>query len=163
MRLRPGTDGLEGLPLKIAIVAVVMAISSPIIYGSLRAYEMGKLEGQMGSEASAIAELAKMLYLGGPGNAQQLTVNLRGGVTSSADYMLVGDTPDGTYESCILYRVKGMAEKTLLIESPNVPLRAEREAPLKMLEGRHSLMLECKVGAWGQYVEVRYAGWSANI
>jgi hypothetical protein len=135
-----------------------MAISSPIIYGSLRAYEAAKLEGQMGSEASAIAELAKLLYVGGPGNAQQLTVDLRGGATSSADYMLVGDTPNGTYESCIRYRVKGQSEKTLLIESPNTPLRGAGDAPLKMLEGKHSLMLECRDGPLGQYVEVRYAG-----
>jgi hypothetical protein len=158
MRLRPGIGGLEGLPLKIAIVAVVMAISSPIIYGSLRAYESAKLEGQMGAEASAIAELAKLLFIGGAGNAQQLTVKLRGGATSNVDYMLVGDTTNGTYESCIRYRVKGMAEKTLLVSSPNVPLRGADGAPLKILEGKHSLMLECKDGASGQYVEARYAG-----
>ena len=149
--------GLEGLPLKLAIVAVVMAISSPIIYGSLRAYEAAKLEGQMGSEASAIAEMSKLLYVGGPGNAQPLTVNLRGGVTSSAEYMLVGDVPNGTYESCIRYRVRGLAEKTLLIESPNIPLQGIGGVPLKMMEGKHSLMLECKDGTRGHYVEVRYA------
>ena len=103
--------------------------------------------------ASPIAELANLLYIVGPGNVHQLAVNMRGGVTSSADYILVGDTPNGTYESCIRYRVKGLAERTLLIESPNVPLRGIGGAPLKMLEGKHSLMLECKDGAAGQYVE----------
>ncbi|MFH0815608.1 MAG: hypothetical protein V1934_02155 [Methanobacteriota archaeon] len=157
MRIRPESGGLEGLPLKIAIVAVVVAISSPIIYGSLRTYEMAKLEGQMDTEASAIAELAKLLYVGGPGNVQQLIVNLRGGVTASADYMLVGDTPDGAYESCIRYRVKGLAERTLLVESPNVPLYGAGGTSFKMLEGKHVLVLECKGGVAGQYIEVRYA------
>lgn len=153
-----GNRGLEGLPLKIAIVVIVMAISSPIIYGSLRAYEAAKLESQMGSEASAIAELAKLLYTGGPGNAQQLTVNLRGGVTSRSDYMEIGDVPNGTYASCIRYRVRGLAMKTLLIEGPNVPMRGSDGEPLRMFEGKHSLMLECKSVSCGQYIEVRYSG-----
>ena len=163
MRARPGRDGLEGLPLQLAIVAVVMAISSPIIYGGLRAYEASKLEGQLGSEAGAVAELAKLLYIGGPGNAQALKVDLRGGLTASADYMLVGDVPGGAYESCLRYRVRGQAEKTLLVSGPNVPMRGPDGAPLRLLEGAHSLMLECVSGGVGTYVEVRFAAQSANI
>ncbi|OGR08743.1 MAG: hypothetical protein A2341_17935 [Deltaproteobacteria bacterium RIFOXYB12_FULL_58_9] len=163
MRSRPGRDGLEGLPLQMAIVAVVMAISSPIIYGGLRAYESSALENKVASEAGAMAELAKLLYIGGPGNAQALEVDLRGGLTSNVDYLLVGDVPGGAYESCIRYRIKGQAEKALLIEEPNTPLCGPGGEPLRLLEGTHRLMLECVSDGGAPRVEVRFAAESAKI
>jgi hypothetical protein len=152
-----GKDGLEGMPLKLAIVAAVIAISTPIIYGGLRSYETAKLEGELESEACAIAEFAKMLYIGGPGNAGSIHLNLRGGVTAHVDYVLVGDEPGAPFESCIRYRVRGQPEKPLLVESPNVPLRGADGTAFELSEGAYDIVLECKASDGGPYVEVRRA------
>lgn len=151
-------SGLEGLPLKLTIVAITLAISSPIIYGGLATYERSKVEAQLRGEASAIADMAKLVYTGGPGNAQQLKVRLTGGMTAHADYILVGDLEGGNFTSCIRYKAKGSPEQTLLVSRPNVPMRSPDNLALKLVEGNYDIMVECKSGAGGAFVQVRVSG-----
>jgi len=154
--------GLEGLPLQLTIVAIVLAISSPIIYNGFKAYETGKIEAQLGAEAGAIGDMAKLVYTGGVGNAQHLKVSLRGGATSHADYLLVGDNPGGPYQCCVRYRAEGSSEQSMVVKDPNVPMRSPQGGTLKLLEGNYDLMIECKSSANATYVEVRTGNQAAG-
>jgi hypothetical protein len=146
--------GLEGLPLKLVIVAVIVGISTPIVYSGLHTYEKGKLDVQLRAEVGALADIARLVFSGGPGNAQIIEVDLSGGATSHVDYVLVGDVEGGAYQCCIRYRVKGSPEQSYLVEGPNVPLMSSAGAALKLLEGRHNVNLECKGSGASMYVEV---------
>jgi len=157
-RRRFDRNGLEGMPLKLTIVAITLAISSPIIYIGLSTYEKSKVEAQLRGEASAIADMAKLVYTGGNGNEQQLKVKLSGGVTAHADYILVGDSNNGNYTSCVRYKAKGLPEQVMLVSQPNVPMRSPDGMALKLMEGKYDLMIECKSAGNGDYVEVRILG-----
>jgi hypothetical protein len=148
-------NGLEGMPLKLTIVAITLAISSPIIYGGLSTYETSRVESQLRAEASAIADMVKLVFNGGRGNSQLLKVRLRGGMTAHADYILVGDSLGGNYTSCIRYKAKGLPEQTMLVSQPNIPMRSLDGLALKLTEGNYDLMVECKTCEEGDYVQVR--------
>lgn len=111
---------LEGLPLKILISVMVMALSAQPLYGSLS--YLGYTQGlsQAMDEAQEIRGAALSAFIAGPGNVRIVSVELGDG-TSSFSIRLGGGEGDGTTRKIdVLY--EGGIAATLTFEGEGLSM-----------------------------------------
>jgi hypothetical protein len=105
---------LEGLPLKILISVMVIALSAQPLYGSLS--YLGYTQGlsQAMDEAQEIRRAALSAFIAGPGNVRLVSIDLGDGA-SSFSIRLGGEDGDGTTKKIdVLY--EGGTAATLTFE-----------------------------------------------
>ncbi len=140
-RLKEDEQGLEGLPLQLLIIAVVLSIGLPIVYTSIRHYDTQRVLHEMEDKATFIGEKAKQLQLHGEGNSDVVSFELRGGIFRNVKYLELANT---TFRSRLRWEISGGQGGSHLIEN-EVPLVSDN-APLRLGEGQHELIMECKFG-----------------
>src|SRR3989304_6223023 len=82
------------LPLRLLVAAVVVGLTVPAIHGGLNAYETAQASRTAEVAIDAVVRVAQRLYLSG-GGAQDVVVDLSGGVTARVEYVRIGDTAGG--------------------------------------------------------------------
>src|SRR3990172_977257 len=112
------------LPLRLLVAAVVAGLTVPTILGGLSAYETAHASRTAEVAIDAVVRVAQRLYLAG-GGAQEVVVDLRGGVTAKVEYVRIGDSPGGPRAPSAVYKLTGQSEVFLLAEPP-VPMAGER-------------------------------------
>jgi hypothetical protein len=137
---------IEGLPLTMIVVMVVLAITIPLIIGSLRAYDRGRVEQEMASEIDRFISMVQLVYMSGPGNSVVIEFNAASGSMTSIDYVKFGDDPGGNMASVIRYTVQGRAEVMALLESPNVPMMSSDNTTFQISSGDYRILAECVSG-----------------
>ena len=160
-------EGIEGIPFKLIIIVLVMALSIPLIFGGLENYDRTQTENDLRNELEFLITRAKQVYFGGTGNAGNVEVNFRSSLFTRIEYMQIGDGPEGIWSS-IRYKLNHKGVETMVIENPNIPLAYNDNGNLKSLElgsGSYTIHLECKDdkdftndGRNDLYVEVRVVG-----
>ncbi|HKZ63771.1 MAG TPA: hypothetical protein VJ400_04940 [Thermoplasmata archaeon] len=111
------------LPLRLLVAAVVVGLTVPAIHGGLNAYETAQASRTAEVAIDAVVRVAQRLYLSG-GGAQDVVVDLSGGVTARVEYVRIGDTAGGPRAPSAVYKVSGAPERFLLAEPP-VPMAGE--------------------------------------
>ncbi len=142
-RERPGRDGVEGLPLTLLVTMVVLAITIPLVFSSLRAYDRGRVEALVISEIDDFISSVQSIYISGPGNSVLVDFDLSAGAMTGIDYVMFGDSPGGNLSSVIRYKLNDAPEKLLAIVSPNVPMTSNESAALVIMPGANSIKAEC--------------------
>ncbi len=141
-KLSENQKGLEGLPLQMLIIAIVLSIGLPVVYSSLKYYDTQRVMQQMESKAIFIGEKARQLQIHGEGNSDVLSFRLKDGIFRNIKYL---ELANESIRSQLKWKISGDLGGKRLIEN-NVPLVADDE-PLRLGEGRHKLRLECKFGS----------------
>jgi hypothetical protein len=105
---------LEGLPLKILISVMVIALSAQPLYGSLS--YLGYTQGlsQAMDEAQEIRRAALSAFIAGPGNVRIVSIDLEDGASSFSIRLGGGDGDGTTRKIDILY--EGGTAATLTFE-----------------------------------------------
>ena len=140
--------GVEGIPLKLIIVMVIMAITIPATFRGLESYDRFQTENNIRSELDFLSANIKQVYLSGLGNAQDVEVDFKDGMMSKVEEIQIGDSEDGIW-SAIRYKLSHKDTQILLIKNPNIPMGYEKRGefhPLKLGAGKYTLHLECKEG-----------------
>jgi hypothetical protein len=141
-------DGVEGIPLKLIIVMVIMAITIPTAFKGLESYDRIQTENNLRSELDFLSANIKQVYLNGIGNAQDVNVDFRNGIMSKVEEIKIGDSIDGIW-STIRYKLSHKSIEILLIKNPNIPIgyvsSGEVDA-LVLKDGQFTIHLECKEG-----------------
>jgi hypothetical protein len=156
-------EGVEGIPLKLIIVMVIMAITIPAAFKGLESYDRFQTENNLRSELDFLSANIKQVYLNGLGNAQDVDVNFQDGMMAKVEEIKIGDSIDGKW-STIRYKLNHKNTVIMLVKNPNIPIgyvNHDEITPLSLGEGRHTIHLECKEGfdfdsdgAFDMYVEV---------
>jgi len=144
--LRGERNAVEGLPLTMIIVMVVLAITIPLIFGSLRAYDRGRVEAELVSEMNDFASMAQLIYTSGPGNSALIEFNAVAGSMTGIDYVIFGDEPGAGLASTIRYKFQGLDEQIMLVSSPNVPMMSNESAGFQLSSGNYQILVECLSG-----------------
>jgi hypothetical protein len=139
-------EGIEGIPFKLIIIVLIMAISLPLIWGGLESYDRTQTENDLRNELEFFITRAKQVYFGGTGNADNVEVNFRNSLFTRIEYIKIGDGPEGIWSS-IRYKLNHKGVETIVIGNPNIPLAYDDNGNLKSLElgsGRYTIHLECR-------------------
>lgn len=162
-RILTDREGVEGIPLKLIIVVVIMAITIPATWKGLEMYDRSQTENNLRTEIEFLTTHIKQVYLNGIGNAQDVDVDFRDGMMTSIDWIKIGDSVEGVWSS-IKYKLSHKSTDFILIKNPNIPmgnLSSGEIGPLKLGAGVHTIHLECREGfdfdddgAQDMYVEV---------
>ncbi|MCK5024341.1 MAG: hypothetical protein KAR56_01855 [Thermoplasmata archaeon] len=137
------TRAVEGLPLKLIITAIVLAITIPMMFGALRTYDRSKVEQEIKSEIDRFISMAQLVYSSGSGNSAVLEFRAAKSTFTGIDYVRFGDVPDGNYSSVVRYRISGMPEVPTVILSPNVPLMSSGNSTFEIMSGNYQIIAEC--------------------
>ncbi len=132
---------IEGLPLKLLIIAVVLAIALPMVYSSIRYYDTQRLKQDVESQAEFIGSKARQLRVHGEGNSEVINIDIRDGLFRSVEFLEIGNE---TFRDRIRWSVEGQGDSHHRIEG-DVNLVSD-DGPLMLREGEHRLRLECKFG-----------------
>ena len=143
MRLSTDTRAVEGLPLKLIITAIVLAITIPLMFGALKTYDKSKVEQELNSEIDRFISAVQLIYSSGPGNSAVLEFRAAKGTFTGLDYIKFGDEPGGDYSSVIRYRISGMQETPTVIQSPNVPMMCSSNLTFEIMPGTYEIIAEC--------------------
>jgi hypothetical protein len=154
---------VEGIPLKLIIIVVILAITIPITFKGLESYDRTQTERNLRSELEFLSTTIKQVYLNGMGNAVDVEVDLADGMMTKIENVQIGDTLDGIYSS-IRYKLNYKSTEFMVIKNPNIPVGRYSESefgPLILGSGKHTIHLECKQGidfdddgAEDMYIEV---------
>ncbi len=108
----------------------------PAILGGLNVYEMNHASLQAEQAIDAIVRAAQAFYIAG-GGAEDVRVDLSGGITAKVEYVLIGDRADGPRAPSAAYKVTGLQE-ALVLSDPPVPMVGD-EGPLRLGPGVHTV------------------------
>lgn len=135
--------GVEGIPFKLIIIMVVLAISLPIIYQGFDHWDAERTETDLTIEITNLITRVKLAYLSGENNTDNVEVNFKNGVVTRVERVIIGSDPNGIWNG-IKYELKGRGNQTILIQDPEIPMTEGQGDHFKGLElgpGRHILHL----------------------
>ncbi len=163
-RFKKDQNGVEGIPLQLIIILVILAITIPIIFKGLESYDRAQTEGNLRSEIEFLSLNIKQVYLNGMGNAVDVEVDFANGMMTKIEMVQIGDSLDGIYSS-IRYKLNYKGTEFMVIKDPNIPIGNfidSQFGPLILGPGKHTIHLECREGidfdddgTGDMYIEVR--------
>jgi hypothetical protein len=124
------------LPLRLLISVAVAGLTAPAVLGGLSAYEAEAASASAMRAIDAVVRAAQAFYLAGDG-AEDVRVDLGGGVTARVEFVSIGDAPGGARMPTASYKVSGQAVAFLLTDPP-VPMAADG-GPLRLGTGPHTV------------------------
>ena len=153
MHLRDDRDGLESLPLKLMIVALVATMSVVPASQALDGFRNRDFIARAQLELESIISAAQTVMIEGPGSVRTIHLDFRGDGTMAFDSLSIGDERGGSNMSSIVMRMigGGILARTateppvwitsssigsLTIDSPTCDLRLSAK-----LDGRTALVL----------------------
>jgi len=141
MSMRSDGAGIEGLPLQLLIVAIVMGITVPVVYAGLDAYDHGQVQRRIEGELLRLTHAAQQYSIAG-GGAETLALDLRGGSFTSLEYVWIGDTPGGPFANVVRYRISGEGERAIVVDRPTVSMSGPDGTTLVLGAGTIEIHLE---------------------
>lgn len=139
--LKRDTKGIEGLPLKLIIVATVLAITLPGVYRSVSHYDTQRTIQNIETQANYFTDKVEQLHKHGVGNSEVIELELNDGVFKSIDYFEIQN-------NTIYHQVRWSVEDEYdgrISTDENIPIMTEGSS-LKLTSGSHEIRLECRYG-----------------
>ncbi|MFA5312341.1 MAG: hypothetical protein WC375_03350 [Methanomassiliicoccales archaeon] len=142
-------SALEGMPLKLVIISMMIALTVPTVYGALGNFEEVTVTNSLKNEVEELASMLQDLIMMGPGNQRTVKVS----VPSDGSFLMIGGTTRSEMLS-IGYGVKGGEIVRYYLTDPNVLFVTPRSEGL-MVEGPGcEICFRCIEGPSGRSIEV---------
>ncbi len=146
--MRKDRRGIEGLPLRLLLVALLISLTLPIMLSFMQNVTTGMAEDKAAEIADEIAVTMEEMSAAGPGNIR--FVNVPADLPTNIHLSLGGE--GGTADQlCIRWDAAGR-EGVRYLEG--VTILTEGERTLSFGPG-DTLRLECPSGAWGMVLVIR--------
>ena len=166
--IRRSISGVEGLPLEMIIILIVLAMILPISFSYFNTWNTDRTEQTLLNEIDYLATRIKMVYLTGENNTDMVDFTLSNGLLAEVESVSIGLDPSKEIDgqkvpTGITYKLSGRPEQTILVQDPEIPMAFKEGDSFDNLElgsGRHTIYLEVKkdpaFSKWvdGIYVEV---------
>jgi len=140
--VRKDRRGIEGLPLRLMPVAILISLALPTMLSCMQNATSSIAEGRAAEVAEDIAAIAEEMSAGGPGNVRTMTVpsDIPDGITFG-----IGGR-NGTVDCTrITWTIDGRENARYL---SGVRIITESGGPLTISSG-NSIRLVCPSGTWG--------------
>lgn len=141
--LRDDALGIEGLPLRLLITALVMGMAVPAVLAAWANVEKVEVENSVQSEMDYLMIRMQQVHRSGPGNSLTVDIDLDSGILTSLEYVLIGDSLESPLKSTIRWKLGGEQERTILINGGIAACGKDGKA-FRLEEGHSSLYLEVK-------------------
>ncbi|MDD4308092.1 MAG: hypothetical protein PHU53_04715 [Thermoplasmata archaeon] len=129
------------------VAMVVLAITVPIVFGSLKAYDRSRVETSLISEINRFISQVQLIYISGPGNSAVISFDASDSSFARIGNVTFGSPPGGSMASVIRYTISGQAEQMVQILSPSVPVMSQDNGTFIIYSGVHDIRAECVSGA----------------
>jgi hypothetical protein len=140
-------EAIEGMPLKLMIIALVMAITVPLIFAALRSFDASRVENELVAEINDFIATVQTIYTSGPGNSAVIDFEATGGSFADVEKVIFGDALGGQMRSVVRYQLRNGMETPIVAESPNVPMSTENNTALEIGAGNYQIKAECNVAS----------------
>jgi len=140
---------LEGLPLKLLISVMIIAMSAQPLYGSLSYLNYSSNLGAAVQGAEAIKKGALSAFVGGPGNVRKVAIHLDGGSNSFSIRLGGGEDESRSRTIDVLWH--GSIAATVSLEGRGLSIVCLDGKDI-IIEGSQELLLTCIVGRCGDVV-----------
>lgn len=134
--------GLEEMPLQLMIVAIILAITVPMIFDALGEFSEDQVESNIEEEVRKIITAVKLSYSSGVGTSIPVSVSFSDGVLCSIEYIRLGDALNSTYESIVRFKITDQPRTYIPVE-PYVPMTNQQDGgesgPLVLGSGSYRL------------------------
>ncbi|MCK5548353.1 MAG: hypothetical protein KAI64_05020 [Thermoplasmata archaeon] len=160
-RTRPGIredNGMEGLPFKLIIVSLIMALSLPIVISNWMVHDRQETISRLQSELDFIEGQMDLIYDGGLGfgNSRVVEVTLRDGTFTEIEYIEIGDgNLTSLMGKSVRWKLKGEEERIDII-SWGIPVMSDKGTSFVLRHGLNELYLEIKEKGGVAYVEISH-------
>jgi len=148
--------GLEGLPFKLIIISLILALSIPIIVANWMSFDKQQTVTQLDSELDYFEAQIAQIYDGGLGlgNSKVLEINIREGTFTKIEYVEIGDGDLASIRgNSIRWKLNGEGEQVHMI-SDGIPARSDDGSSFKLGHGLNALYLEIKKENGVVFVEI---------
>jgi len=141
MPLRTDCAGLESLPMRLMVVAVVVSLSVVPAARALDSFERREFLVRAAAEVERILAVAQVLTVEGPGSARTLVCDLSGGGPVEFESITLGDRIGGPNMSCAVLRLSTGAAIVRTAHEPAIILTGPGMRPLTVTDPRFELRL----------------------
>lgn len=135
-------QGVETIPLRLMIVAVVVGLSVLPASEALDTFRNRDLVKRAALELDEMMAVAQVMAIQGPGNVRTLTFDLRGDGSLRFDRITIGDSDDGPNMSSAVLRFTNGAVLSRSAHEPAVWLRSASGGALTVESPVFELRLE---------------------
>jgi hypothetical protein len=138
--------GLEGLPLKLLIVFLLISISTPVVLEGLQSHERTVIATGLRAEAEEIRSAVLSAFIAGPGNVRSVDVTLPVSSRNGQGRIEVGGSVESIESFSIRYWLGDSLIGTLFLNEPPVRMTSEDgNATIVVGVGAH-LRISCVEG-----------------
>jgi type II secretory pathway pseudopilin PulG len=140
--------GLEGMPLKLLIVSLLISLSAPVVLSSMGTFQARTSESQAMNAAEFIRETITATYISGPGNHRVIDSPL---ADDKCTIEIGGDL--NQTESMVIKVVHEGGVDRIYLADPSIRVTTVSGHPFQLTSGMGRLSFTC-VSDNGTYVEV---------
>ncbi len=133
---------LEGLPLKLLIMSLLISLTAPVVMGSMESYERSTARSIMVAEAGQVVEVVEEVMSAGEGNRRIVTVTLPASADRFHLVLEIGGPLDRGSSLTVRCACDGLAFSTIAPESPPARMTFNGDT-LRLSAGEHRLAIEC--------------------
>lgn len=123
-RIRHDRRGIEGFPLQLLIIFIVIAVVVPLSWSYFHAYSVTRAEREIEEQFLYLETAVRDVYSMGPGNSRLVRLDIGGGMTSNIESVKIGGVPGDVWSnlSGCRYKISGQQDKYLIISKPNIAM-----------------------------------------
>jgi hypothetical protein len=145
---------LEGLPLKLMIVALLLSLTFPLFMNMLEDFDENLIEQRVKNEIERLRSAAFSCYFAGPGNVR--TVEASSLSLYEGFFMEIGGHLNSTQCRSIRYLASDGATMTSYLDEVPVRLSTQDSDSLRIQGGPYTVRMECVSDGNGIWVMVSF-------
>lgn len=155
-RIHRDSRALEGFPLRLMIVLLLVTISFPIFINAHHKYVSVLCSEAVEVEMEKLESAAISAFLGGPGSRRTVDIQLPSGPDANAVTIGIGGKCGSSQARCMWYRV-GDVCGTKVIEDLPIDITSPTGDSMLIETPGAKLILDCIQGESGSWIEARLA------
>jgi hypothetical protein len=134
---------LEGLPLRLLIMSLLISLTVPVVMGSVESYDRSTVRSAMVSEAGRFVGMVEEVMSSGEGNRRVVSVSLPQNVDRFHYAIEIGGAMGATSSLTVRCTCDGVPFTTLAPESPPARMVPSDGRVLRLEGGEHIVTVEC--------------------
>ncbi len=137
--------GLEGLPLKLLIMSLLLSLTVPAVLGSMESFERSTARSQLTAEALRLGNLVEEVRSAGEGNRRSLSISLPSSLSKFSMVMEIGGEVRNASSLSIRCSSDGRVFSTQVLDDPPARMTSVSFSTLRLEAGEHRLTAECRL------------------
>lgn len=137
------TRGLEGLPLKLLIVLLLVSLSSPLVFESLQYHERTVAIESLRTLSERIRSVVLSAFVSGPGNIRTIDVTIPSSIEGEQSWIEIGGSEDSVESLSIRCWIGEHKVIALYLEDPPVRMSSQSGDALTIRSPGSKLEVSC--------------------